>query len=47
MHPEDRAGAVELVKQAFETGAPTEGDWRLVWPDGSVHVLLWAGWRSL
>ena len=43
VHPEDRAGAVELVKQAFETGAPTEGEWRVVWPDGSVHRLsaLW------
>ena len=39
VHPEDRPGAVELVKQAFETGAPTEGEWRVVWPDGSVHWL--------
>jgi PAS domain S-box-containing protein len=39
VHPEDRPGAVELVKRAFETGAPTEGEWRVVWPDGSVHWL--------
>jgi PAS domain S-box-containing protein len=39
VHPEDRPGAVELVRQAFETGAPTEGEWRVVWPDGSVHWL--------
>jgi PAS domain S-box-containing protein len=39
VHPEDRPEAVELVKQAFETGAPTEGEWRVVWPDGSVHWL--------
>ena len=44
VHPEDRAGAVELVKQAFETGAPTEGEWRVVWPDGSVHRLS-ARWQ--
>jgi PAS domain S-box-containing protein len=39
IHPGDRPGAVELVKQAFETGAPTEGEWRVVWPDGSIHWL--------
>ncbi len=44
VHPEDRAMAVELVKQAFATGAPTEGEWRVVWPDGSVHRLS-ARWQ--
>jgi PAS domain S-box-containing protein len=39
IHAEDRAGAVKLVKQAFETGVPTEGEWRVLWPDGSVHWL--------
>jgi PAS domain S-box-containing protein len=39
VHPEDRPRAVELVKQAFATGAPTEGEWRVVWPDGSDHWL--------
>jgi PAS domain S-box-containing protein len=39
IYPEDRPGALELVNQAFETGAPTEGEWRVVWPDGSVHWL--------
>jgi len=39
VHPDDRAGAVDWVKRAFETGAPTEGQWRVVWPDGSVHWL--------
>jgi PAS domain S-box-containing protein len=39
VHPEDRAGAVRLVEQAFETGALTEGEWRVVWPDGSIHWL--------
>jgi PAS domain S-box-containing protein len=44
VHPEDRAGAVKLVEQAFETGAPSEGEWRVVWPDGSVHRLS-ARWQ--
>ncbi len=39
VHPQDRAEAERLVEQAFETGAPTEGQWRVVWPDGSVHWL--------
>ncbi len=40
VHADDRAGAVALVRQAFETGEPTEGEWRVVWPDGSVHWLF-------
>ncbi len=37
VHPDDRAEVVRRVEQSFATGAPTEGEWRLVWPDGSVH----------
>jgi PAS domain S-box-containing protein len=44
IHPEDRPGAVALVKQACESGAPTGGEWRVVWPDGSVHWLS-ARWQ--
>ena len=39
VHPQDRAEALHLVARAFETGEPTEGEWRVVWPDGSVHWL--------
>jgi PAS domain S-box-containing protein len=39
VHPDDRVGALRLVDQAFETSVPTEGEWRVVWPDGSVHWL--------
>ena len=39
VHPDDRATAVALVKGALETGQPVEGEWRVVWPDGSVHWL--------
>jgi PAS domain S-box-containing protein len=39
VHPDDRAEAVRRVERAFETGVPVEGEWRVVWPDGSVHWL--------
>ncbi len=39
VHPQDRAEALHLVARAFEAGEPTEGEWRVVWPDGSVHWL--------
>jgi PAS domain S-box-containing protein len=40
IYPDDRANAVALLKQALETGLPTEGEWRVIWPDGSVHWLF-------
>ena len=39
VHPDDRAGALKQVKQSLETGTPAEGEWRVIWPDGSVHCL--------
>ncbi|HAN91762.1 MAG TPA: hypothetical protein DCQ33_06735 [Nitrospira sp.] len=39
LHPEDRESAVRLVEQAFETGAAVEAEFRVVWPDESVHWL--------
>jgi PAS domain S-box-containing protein len=39
VHPDDRARAVQRVDEALETGAPTEDEWRVVWPDGSVHWI--------
>jgi PAS domain S-box-containing protein len=40
VHPEDRAGAVRTVERAFQTFQPEEGEWRVVWPDGSVHWVI-------
>jgi len=40
VHPDDRAKAVSCVNRAFETKEPVEGEWRVVWPDGSVHWLF-------
>ncbi len=44
IHPEDRARAVQQVKESFESDAPAEGEWRVIWPDGSVHWLA-GRWR--
>ena len=46
IHPDDRARAVSLMGQAFKTGKPTEGEWRVVWPDGSLHWLA-GRWRLI
>jgi len=39
VHPEDRERALAQVEEAFKTGAPTEAEWRVIWPDGSVHWI--------
>jgi len=43
VHPEDREKTVRAVDQAMKDGA-FEGEWRVVWPDGSVHWLLGRAW---
>ncbi len=40
VHAEDRAETLRLVERAFETGQPIEGEWRVIWPNGSVHWLM-------
>ena len=39
VYREDRAAAQLSVTQALETGASTEGEWRVVWPDGRLRWL--------
>ena len=39
IYPDDRAEAMRRRVQTLETGEPAEGEWRVVWPDGSVHWL--------
>jgi PAS domain S-box-containing protein len=39
LHPDDRRRVLELVDWALKTGQPTNGEWRVVWPDGSVHWI--------
>lgn len=46
IHPDDRAEVAKLVNEALETGQPTAGEWRVVWPDGSVHWIA-GRWQTL
>jgi PAS domain S-box-containing protein len=39
VHPEDRMNTMQLSQQSLQTGELTTGEWRVVWPDGSVHWL--------
>lgn len=39
IHPDDRERANEGVARAFETKLPTDAEWRVVWPDGSIHWI--------
>jgi PAS domain S-box-containing protein len=39
VYPDDRAGVIALNNSALKTGLPTTGEWRAVWPDGSVHWI--------
>ena len=39
IYPDDRAEVIALNNQALKTGLPTHGEWRVVWPDGSVHWI--------
>jgi PAS domain S-box-containing protein len=44
VHPEDRTEMIGKVDTALSTGEPTEGEWRVIWPDGSVHWVA-GQWR--
>jgi PAS domain S-box-containing protein len=46
VHPDDRAGVIELVDCALKSGQPTEGEWRVIWPDGSLHWIA-GRWQAL
>jgi diguanylate cyclase (GGDEF)-like protein/PAS domain S-box-containing protein len=43
LHPQDRAGATRALRAALRGGPQLEGEWRVCWPDGSVHVLRSSG----
>ncbi len=46
VYEDDRARLTALVESTLKTGRPTKGEWRVVWPDGSVHWLA-AYWQVL
>ena len=44
VHPDDRERIMGIVDSALKTGLPDAAEWRVVWPDGSVHWIS-ARWR--
>ena len=46
VHPEDRAEAIRQVELSLQTGAPVQAEWRVVWPDKSIHWIL-ARWQAV
>jgi PAS domain S-box-containing protein len=40
IHPDDRGDVQKLVEAAYESKNPVRGEWRVVWPDGSVHWIV-------
>ena len=43
IHPADRERINELTQEMMRTGQPTEAEWRVIWPDGSVHWIAGRG----
>jgi PAS domain S-box-containing protein len=39
VHPEDRAEVARLADASLKTRQPTTGEWRVIWPDESVHWI--------
>ncbi len=39
VHPEDRPNVIAAVNRALSTFQTQEGEWRVIWPNGSVHWL--------
>ncbi|MCA1586027.1 MAG: response regulator [Acidobacteria bacterium] len=39
VHPDDRAGVIERCKQCARDGCDFDMEFRVVWPDGSVHWI--------
>jgi PAS domain S-box-containing protein len=46
IHPADYEQTARLIENALKTGQPTEGEWRVLWPDGSVHWIA-SRWQVL
>jgi PAS domain S-box-containing protein len=46
VHPDDREKVTRLVDDAIKTGQPTSAEWRVIWPDGSVHWIA-GRWQVL
>jgi len=44
VHPDDRAEVKRLFEQAIQSGQPRRGEWRIIWPDGSIRWVV-GRWR--
>jgi len=40
VHPDDRANVIASMLEAFDSRQPVEAEWRVIWPNGSIHWLL-------
>lgn len=45
VHPDDRQAVSELIEGAVNSEKPSHGEWRVIWPDGSVHWI--AGYAQM
>ncbi|MCE5326762.1 MAG: CHASE3 domain-containing protein [Planctomycetaceae bacterium] len=39
VYKDDRQAAIAVVNRALETGQAVQGQWRVQWPDGSIHWI--------
>ena len=39
VHPDDRTRVLHRVTESYRTGSPAGEEWRVVWPDGSLHWI--------
>ena len=39
VHPDDRERIIGLTREMIGTGQPSVAEWRVIWPDGSVHWI--------
>jgi PAS domain S-box-containing protein len=46
IHPDDRVKVITLVDEALKTRQPTSGEWRVIWPDGSVRWIA-GRWQAI
>lgn len=43
VHPDDRQRIADLNREMMRTGQPAEAEWRVIWPDRSVHWIAGRG----
>jgi PAS domain S-box-containing protein len=43
LHPDDRARAKEVIAETLEKDAPYDTEYRVIWPDGTMHCLAARG----